>query len=115
MKKAITFLYLFTILVSVKGQSYIPFPADNSIWSEYFRAPYLTSLTSYYYRNIISNIDTTIGVKSYHQLFYSLTDTMFSENSSLRYNGGIRERISKCFISQKTLQMSIFYMIFHYN
>ncbi len=92
---------MLAFLVNIKGQDYIPFPSSNTVWSEYFKAPISTSLTSYYYRNILADKDTTIGAKTYHQLFYSHSDTVYSENSSAVYNGGIRESVQQVFYLPK--------------
>ncbi len=91
MKKLLFFIFMLAFLANIKGQDYIPFPSSNTLWSEHYRAPVSTSLTSYYYRNILADKDTSIGAKTYHQLFYSHSDTIYSENSSVVYNGGIRE------------------------
>jgi hypothetical protein len=92
---------MLAFVVNIKGQGYIPFPSSNTVWSEHFKAPVSTSLTSYYYRNILANKDTTIGAKTYHQLFYSHSDTVYSENSSAVYNGGIRESGQQVFYLPK--------------
>lgn len=101
MKKLLLITYMLAFLANIKGQDYIPFPTSNTVWSEHFRAPVSTSLTSYYYRNILADKDTTIGAKTYHQLFYSHSDTVYSENSSAVYNGGIRENNRQVFYLPK--------------
>lgn len=92
---------MLAFLANIKGQNYIPFPTSNTVWSEHFKAPVSTSLTSYYYRNILADKDTTIGAKTYHQLFYSHSDTVYSENSSAVYNGGLRESNRQVFYLPK--------------
>jgi hypothetical protein len=101
MKKLLLFIFLLVFWANIKGQNYIPFPTLNTVWSEHFKAPVSTSLTSYYYRNILADKDTTIGAKTYHQLFYSHSDTVYSENSSALYNGGIRENNRQVFYLPK--------------
>lgn len=92
---------MFAFLANIKGQDYVPFPSSNTVWSEHFRAPISTSLTSYYYRNILADKDTIIGTNTYHQLFYSLTDTIYNESYTVRYNGGIRESNQQVFYLPK--------------
>jgi hypothetical protein len=45
----------------------------------------------YYYRYAITNKDTVINMKSYHQIFYSLTDSLFIDPANYNYIGCLRE------------------------
>jgi hypothetical protein len=71
------------------------------VWSEYHRASLSEGYSYYYFRNILANKDTTIGAKTYHQLFYSHSDTVYNENSPAAYNGGIRESNRQVFYLPK--------------
>lgn len=96
-------LLLITILLLptfINAQQYIPMPDSNSVWSEYFNGGYYGP-PSYYYRNILDNRDTIINSKTYHQVFYSLVDTTFNIDTTLTYNGGIREANKQVFYLAK--------------
>lgn len=92
---------MLSFLANIKGQNYIPFPSSNTVWSEYHRASLSEGYSYYYFRNILANKDTTIGAKTYHQLFYSHSDTVYNENSPAAYNGGIRESNRQVFYLPK--------------
>ncbi len=92
MKKIFIVIVVYLVQGQVNAQIYHPFPDSNAVWSEFHHAPIYGGLTSFSYRNILSNKDTIINTKTYHQLFYSLIDTVFSNNQTISYNGGFREK-----------------------
>jgi hypothetical protein len=73
MKKAITFLYLFTILVSIKGQSYIPMLKEGNQWNIYrdisnpmhyteiYKVDIDTVINSHICKKIVETIDSSIS------------------------------------------------------
>jgi hypothetical protein len=58
-------------------------------------------LLPYYYRNAITNKDTVISTRTYHQLFYSLTDSTFTNPINYYYIGGLRENNKQIFFIPK--------------
>ena len=92
MKKIIVLIIaIFTIYIA-KAQQYVPFPDSNAVWSEHHQFSISSGKPNYYYRNILTNKDTIVNSKTYHQLFYSLVDSTYNNiDTSLKYIGCIRE------------------------
>lgn len=91
MKKILTLIIILLLINSVKAQNYVPFPDSNAIWSEWHKPPIFPGNPPYYYRNAITNRDTIINTKTYHQIFHSLTDSLFINPANFNYIGGLRE------------------------
>lgn len=100
MKKLVTIIAVLAFMTNIKAQDYVPFPT-SAVWSEYFNAPISTSLTSYYYRNILTEKDTVVGANTYHQLFWSYSDTAYIDSPTVLYKGGIREYNQQVFFLPK--------------
>ncbi|MEI6347147.1 MAG: T9SS type A sorting domain-containing protein [Bacteroidota bacterium] len=65
MKRTLLIIYLFTILIGVKGQNYIPFPMDSTIWS--------VNSTKYFVHG-----DTTIGSNHYSKVWMQTDSVEFT-------------------------------------
>jgi hypothetical protein len=65
MKRTLFIIYLFTILIGVKGQNYIPFPMDSTIWS--------VNSTKYFVHG-----DTTIGSNHYSKVWMQTDSVEFT-------------------------------------
>ncbi len=136
MKKILFFLFFLGNILASFSQTnvYHPFPDSNAIWSEYHHADQYSGRPSFYYRNILGNTDTTIVSQTYHKLFKSFIDTVFVNDTSMHYLGGIRQNNKKIFYLPKdslneyllydfSLQIgdtflntySWFSMLFHFN
>ncbi len=100
-KNIITFVFISSLILYTSAQNYVPFPDSNAIWSEWHRPPVFSGDNPYYYRNGITNKDTIINAKTYHQIFYSLTDSLFINPAMYSYIGGIREYNKQVFFIPK--------------
>jgi hypothetical protein len=99
--KKLLFILIILLPAFIKAQQYVPFPDSNAVWSEYHQSSLSLGLHHYFFRNILTNKDTIINSKTYHQLFYSLVDTIYNTDTSITYNGGIREYNKQVFYLPK--------------
>jgi len=109
--KKILLIIIILLPVLIKAQQYVPFPDSNAVWSEYHQTG--TMGTYYYYRNILNHKDTIVNSKTYHKLFYSLVDTTYNIDTTLTYNGGIREDNKRVFYLPKDSIQE--YMIYDFS
>lgn len=100
MKKLILLLIIL-VPALVKAQQYVPFPDSNAIWSEFANPGYSSQTLMGHYLLIIKNKDTLVNNNSFHQLFFSLLDTTFGIDTSLKYCGAYREETKKIYFLPK--------------
>lgn len=81
-------ILLAIIFLSVKGQTYHPFPTHDALWCEFYNDEYTNSYNVYHYFALKQeNNDTLINGNIYHKLYHSF-DTIFTED---KLCGGLRE------------------------
>jgi hypothetical protein len=84
MKRIIIAWILLLASVSLHAQTYIPFPTNNTIWSQ--RHGNGDTTPSYYYYGLAGK-DSIINTLTYHELYQSV-DTIFQASECV---GGLRE------------------------
>lgn len=85
MKNYLLILLVFSCL-TLKAQTYHPFPAKNAMWTETYET-LSTFNQPEFHCFALKDQDTTINNKLYHKLYHSI-DTLFTED---KLCGGIRE------------------------